>query len=296
MIWGLFFLITALAAAYLIAPFLVRAPAAAPEGLDEARAQRAAVDADAAQGRLSPQAATEARDAIDRRILAMLDAPVATASGARLKSLVLGLVPAVLLIGGVGIYLRVGTPNFEPISFAEYQAQQAAEMPDSLDALVIELEARLAADPNPPADGYVLLARSYFRLGQVEAGLAAYDRAIALSEGAEAIVSERDRVIELLQNRAAAPQIDAEARARIEAMSADEQAAMIANMVDGLAMRLEQDPNDIEGWMRLIRARAVMGEVGQARRDLAAAHAVFTPDTDQGRVLTALAADLLPQE
>ena len=296
MIWVLFILVTALAAAYLIAPFLVRDPAAAPEGLDEARAQRAAVDAEAAQGRLSPQAATEARDAIDRRILALLDAPVSTASGARLKSLALGLVPAVLLVGGVGIYLRVGTPDFEPISFADYQAQQAAELPDSLDGLVVELEARLSADPNPPADGYVLLARSYFRLGQVEAGLAAYDRAIALSDGAAVIVAERDRVVEILQTRSAAPPIDAEARDRIAAMSQEEQAVMIGNMVEGLAARLEQDPTDFAGWMRLIRARAVLGDVAQARQDLATAQTVFTLDTEQGQALSALAADLLPPE
>lgn len=296
MIWVLFFLITALAAAYLIAPFLARDPAAAPEGLQEARAQRAAVDADAAQGRLSPQAATEARDAIDRRILALLDAPVSTVSDARLKTLALGLVPAVLLIGGVGIYLRVGAPDFEPVSFAEHQAQQAANLPDSLDALVIELNARLSADPNPPADGYVLLARSYFRLGQVEAGLAAYDRAIALSDGAEAIVTERDRVVEILQTRAAAPPIDAEARDRIAAMSPDEQAAMIRNMVDGLAVRLEQDPSDFSGWMRLIRARAVLGDIAQAREDLATALTVFAADTDEGQALLALATDLLPPE
>ena len=31
-------------------------------------------------------------------------------------------------------------------------------------------------------------------------------------------------------------------------------------MVDGLAMRLEEDPSDLEGWLRLIRAYSVLGD------------------------------------
>ena len=91
-----------------------------------------------------------------------------------------------------------------------------------------------------------------------------------------------------------APAIDPEARARIEAMTADEQAAMIEGMVEGLAVRLEQDPRDIQGWMRLIRARAVMGDFAQARQDLATAQQTFPVATEEGQMLAQLAADLIP--
>ena len=140
----------------------------------------------------------------------------------------------------------------------------------------------------------MLLARAYLRLGRVEDGLAAYNGAIDLSNGNEAIVDERQRVLQMLQDRAAAPAIDPEARARIEAMSADEQAAMIEGMVEGLAVRLEQDPNDLEGGMRLIRARVVMGDSDQARLDLASALEVFPPETEAGVQLQSLANELLP--
>lgn len=294
MIWIIFFILLLATGAYLVFPFLRPETEAAPGALEEAKQQRAAVDLDEAAGRLSPDAALQARDALDRRILDLLDAPKKTASERRLKSAVLAIVPAVFLLGGVGVYTQVGSPGLEPISFAEFQAQQAAALPDTLDGLVVELKNRLEADPNPPAEGYVLLARSYLRLGRVEEGLAAYNVAIDLSQGDENIVGERQRVLQMLQERAAAPAIDPDARARIEAMTPDEQAAMIEGMVEGLAVRLEQDPNDIEGWMRLIRARVVMGDADQARLDLASALSNFPADTEEGTLLQNLAAELLP--
>lgn len=293
MIWVLFALLFAVAGYYLMQPFLT-AEASGVEALDEARQQRATVDLDEAEGRLTPQAAHEARDALDRRILALLDEEGSETGPTNIKSAALFVVPAVLLLGGVGIYTQIGSPAYEPISFAEYQAQQVAELPDTLEELVVELRTRLEADPNPPVDGYVLLARSYLRLGNPQSGLDAYQTAIQLSDGAAAIVEERDQVIRILEQRAAAPQIDPEARAQIEAMSPEEQAAMIAGMVDGLAVRLEQDPADLQGWMRLIRARAVMGDFAQARQDLATAQQTFPPETQDGQMLVQLGAEVLP--
>ena len=44
-----------------------------------------------------------------------------------------------------------------------------------------------------------------------------------------------------------------------------DRAAMIRGMVDGLAARLEQQPGDLDGWLRLARARLVLGEPAKAR-------------------------------
>lgn len=44
-----------------------------------------------------------------------------------------------------------------------------------------------------------------------------------------------------------------------------QQAAMIQGMVESLAARLAQSPGDVEGWRRLARARAVLGDMGAAR-------------------------------
>jgi cytochrome c-type biogenesis protein CcmH len=60
-----------------------------------------------------------------------------------------------------------------------------------------------------------------------------------------------------------------------EAMAPEERAAMIRGMVDDLAARLEQQPDDVEGWRMLGRSFAVLGEAarsaeayGQAARRL----------------------------
>ena len=294
MIWIIFFLLFAGIGGYLLLPFLGRSASERQPLLDEARAQKATIDLDEAEGRLSEHAAAEAREALDRRVLALLDSPDQASDGAQLRSLVLFLVPAALLLGGAGIYLQVGQPGYQKQSFAEFQAAQAAQLPDTLDELVVELKARLEADPNPPADGYVLLARSYLRLGDPADGLAAYDRAIALAEDPAAIMEERAEVLRILQSRVAAPQIDPETQARIQAMDATEQQAMIEGMVEGLAVRLEQDPNDAEGWMRLIQARAVMGQFDQARLDLETALETFPETTPEGQALQSLADEVLP--
>ncbi len=296
MIWAVMALLIGLIGLYLMQPFLSAGQAASGEQLAEARAQRAAIDLDEAEGRLTDTAAAQARDALDRRVLAVLDAAPKPGILGDLKSQALFIVPAVLLVGVASIYVRVGSPSFEPVTMAEYRAGQAAELPQSLDALVVELRNRLAADPNPPAEGYVLLARSYLRLSQIEAALEAYDVAIAVSEGDPDVIAERDRVIDVLQARAAAPQIDPEAAARIQAMSPEEQSAMIESMVEGLAARLAQDPSDEQGWMRLIRARLVLGQVELARQDLETAQAAFANDPDRLIALEPLARELAQSE
>jgi len=48
-------------------------------------------------------------------------------------------------------------------------------------------------------------------------------------------------------------------------MSAEDRAAFIRSMVARLAERLEQEPGDFQGWLRLAQAYGVLGEAAQAR-------------------------------
>lgn len=66
--------------------------------------------------------------------------------------------------------------------------------------------------------------------------------------------------------------------ANAESMNAGDRQAMIQSMVDGLATRLAANPRDAEGWQRLIRARAVMGDQAGAAKALADARKVFADD------------------
>lgn len=63
-----------------------------------------------------------------------------------------------------------------------------------------------------------------------------------------------------------------DAAAAVLAQSPEERQKTIRSMVAGLAARLEQSPEDFEGWMRLARAYQVLGE--PAKSKAAAQHAV----------------------
>ena len=61
-------------------------------------------------------------------------------------------------------------------------------------------------------------------------------------------------------------------------MSDADRQAMIHSMVDKLAGELKANPKDTGGWVRLMRARMVLGEGQQAAQDYKQAHAAFVGD------------------
>lgn len=76
----------------------------------------------------------------------------------------------------------------------------------------------------------------------------------------------------------AAPGPSQEDMAAAADMSATDRTAMIDGMVSGLADRLAQDPNDLGGWLRLIRAYTVLGRVEDRDAALETARATFAED------------------
>jgi cytochrome c-type biogenesis protein CcmH len=75
-------------------------------------------------------------------------------------------------------------------------------------------------------------------------------------------------------------------------LGAEERAAMIDGMVASLAGRLAAQPNDPEGWARLIRSYVVLGRTGDAEAALARAREVFAGDAARQADLAALAQSL----
>lgn len=61
-----------------------------------------------------------------------------------------------------------------------------------------------------------------------------------------------------------APPLSNETMAAAKDMNDADRSAMIRGMVDRLATRLKQDGDDVEGWLRLVRAYMVMGERDKA--------------------------------
>lgn len=81
------------------------------------------------------------------------------------------------------------------------------------------------------------------------------------------------------------------------AMSAGDREAMIRGMVEGLDAKLKQDPNNFEGWMRLMRSYAMLKEPEKAIAALKAALVAFPPEEVQGKQLIGVGRELgLPVE
>ncbi len=94
----------------------------------------------------------------------------------------------------------------------------------------------------------------------------------------------------LLADTPAKSPLHAELVDRIAALTARSGGAApnIADMVAGLAARLKANPDDAEGWQRLIRAYAVLGDTAKAQTALADARKAFAGKAD---ALTAFAAE-----
>lgn len=148
-------------------------------------------------------------------------------------------------------------------------------------------------------------AQYYLALAALQAGhpQEAFDRWKAMAEGAPGdapwLPAVRDRLTEVAATLGVEPpDIDvaapaerpagpsAEDMAAAEDMSADERSTMIRSMVERLAGRLEENPDDFEGWMRLGNAYSVLEESEKSRDAYRKAVALRPEDTE---ALSALA-------
>jgi cytochrome c-type biogenesis protein CcmH len=82
----------------------------------------------------------------------------------------------------------------------------------------------------------------------------------------------------LERERSGAPQLSGSDVAA--SRDVEDREAMIRGMVDGLAQRLEQDGNDLQGWLRLANARMVLGERNAADAALRSAEQQFSGDAE----------------
>jgi cytochrome c-type biogenesis protein CcmH len=75
-----------------------------------------------------------------------------------------------------------------------------------------------------------------------------------------------------------APALPAETMAAARTMNDTDRDAMIRGMVDRLATRLKQNGDDVDGWLRLIRAYVVMGDLEKAKSALSDARQAVASD------------------
>ncbi len=137
-------------------------------------------------------------------------------------------------------------------------AQATGEGPVDLDAL----EARIAANPTD-FEAWVGLVRGRAEAGETEAAKEALARARETFAEAPFPRRQLDQLAVALGLEAGADGTQprgpsAEDMAAAQSMSEDERRQMVAGMVEGLAARLEENPDDLQGWMMLARSYQVL--------------------------------------
>jgi cytochrome c-type biogenesis protein CcmH len=140
----------------------------------------------------------------------------------------------------------------------------------------------LLIDPKDPKSRY------YVALGLKQEGKSAEAKAAFAALLADSPADAPWRGIvqaELNDQTSRPPALTAEQMASGAGMAAGDQQQMIRSMVDGLEAKLKADANNLDGWLRLIRARTVLDEADRARQALATAREYFK---DQPAALTSL--------
>ncbi len=80
--------------------------------------------------------------------------------------------------------------------------------------------------------------------------------------------------------------------AAAETMNSGDRQQMIRGMVESLDAKLSADPDNFEGWMRLVRSYAVLNDKDRAATALKRGLAAFPASGDQGKQLLALGKEL----
>jgi cytochrome c-type biogenesis protein CcmH len=140
-------------------------------------------------------------------------------------------------------------------------------------------------------------AQYYAALGMAQEGKTVEAKQLFQTVLAEAPVdapyrSAVETQLAKLQPSASAPNISDQQVKAGQAMAPEDRMAMIRSMVDGLDEKLKSTPNDVEGWLRLIRARSVLGENDKALVALATARGVFASQPEPAKLLENLAQEL----
>ena len=350
--WILAGVLTALVVAVLLLPLMRRRELGAGRAAYDQtvyRDQLSELERERESGLLPEAEAEAAKREIERRLLMSDDAGAeaegedpeampAKRFGALVQRVGVILVVVLLPLGGMGLYLSLGSPGLPGLPFAERQGDGAREA----QMLVAQLERRLESDPQD-AEGWLVLARVYERGGRYLDAAEAYRKIIALGRGgaevqaslgevliaaaggqvvrearlafaeaigldpanpraryyaglamaqdgriAEALAVWRDLIADSPPDAPWRPLVERQianaagalgepppaksdggssprgpTAADVEAMqdlSAEDRAEFIRSMVERLAARLEEEPEDPEGWLQLARSYAVLGE------------------------------------
>jgi cytochrome c-type biogenesis protein CcmH len=142
------------------------------------RDQFADLDADLKRGTISPQQHAEAKAELERRMLedAKTEQEAAPLSSSSYRT-ALAVVLAVPVVSGL-LYARLGSPDaFSPLATKPQDSHQMTG--EQVDEMVAKLRQRLEKEPDN-AEGWAILARTYYTMRRFPEASAAYERLTAL--------------------------------------------------------------------------------------------------------------------
>ena len=181
-----------------------------------------------------------------------------------------------LILIGAFVYWDQSTPLNRTMpaqnnQLVEAEADVEPDRDAQLRALVNQLEQRLLTDRSDDATGWRLFARSLMTLEEFERAIEAYDKALTLSNNDDDIAKERSQALQFIENKQtmglSAPGPSQQDIQDAAGLSAEDRQAMILGMVENLAEKLNAEPDNPAGWIRLIRSRLVLGQTEQAQSD-----------------------------
>lgn len=157
-----------------------------------------------------------------------------------------------------------------------------------------QLEASLKLNPDNPRTRYYL-ALALEQEGKKPEARAAFEALAKDSPADAAWLPLVNKHIAVLGEGATTPALGnptADDVAAAQDMSTGDRQQMIAGMVESLATKLQENPDNFEGWMRIIRSYVVLDQRPKAEAALQTALKTFPADSENGKQLLALARDL----
>lgn len=166
-------------------------------------------------------------------------------------------------------FLKLDVTDYLPDASGEEIAKSGGTAPQ-LDAAqrVAQLEQALSADAHD-YKGWIELATLQAQAGNDDAAAAALDSARDAYAAAPFVLQKLDDTarslgLDMIASGLSGP--TTEDMAAAAELSETERNDMIDGMVAGLAAKLEENPNNPDGWIMLVRSYAVLGEAAKARK------------------------------
>lgn len=229
---------------------------------------------------------------LQRQVLAK----TGTGQDAGAQTLLLSVLFTAFAFGAMGLYATLGRPELtksaalkKPV-LSPAQAMVQGVEPDhesslSLEDAVAGLEKKLAQDDQNP-QGWILYARSLMSMGRFDDAVSAYEKVLLLTNNNPNVVEELQSAKAYIAQQNGAPIAapapptqnrgpSAEQIRGAAAMTPEDRQEMIEGMVARLSAALTENPNDPDGWVRLLRARKVMGAQGEASAEIALMRETF---------------------